>query len=453
MVMNMKPDARFPIRRFCGLVFAAAWSCRFLIAMLTDSVHNVVRKDMVREALSLVQTGVLGNLCLTPTGPSALQPPGYVLVLAAIFHFFGTGTAAEVTKVLLCITVSSIRCALVPFLAYRFGLSRLIVITSGVIGALWIGALGTELQGDWDAPITSVLLIILTYLHFLKPVAESGHWRAGALGILWGLAALFNPTVLEVLAGIALLEAIRAGRGRIPVFARRSAILCGCLLFTLFPWALRNKLSLGQYIWTRDTMPFSLYISYRDGAHWSDAVNTRPSLGHPDRPNHDDVDSPCPWVNPNESRKMGEMGELTYLKDLDEKAIRWIRTHPAESLRLFAQHAFYFWFPPGAEFYRWQISKWMVVYSAARGLLTLLAIGGWIMLFRVRRHAALLLGVILLMFPLAYYVVNWSSRYRAPMEWVLVLLAAVSISTVTEWIGRAVRNHNRQTATTLSSLA
>jgi len=46
-----------------------------------------------------------------------------------------------------------------------------------------------------------------------------------------------------------------------------------------------------------------------------------------------------------------------------------------------------------------------------------------------RHHAAGLLqrlAVILFWFPLVYYLVNWSSRYRMPIEWVLVLLASVA---------------------------
>ena len=416
--------------QFCAIIFATAWSYRFLIAVMTDRFHNVVRKDMVRAALSLVHTGVLGNLCLTPTGPSAIQPPGYVLVLAGIFHVFGTGAAGEAAKVILSITMSSLRCALVPFLVFQFGLGRTAVIGSGVAAALWIGALETELQGDWDAPVTAVLLMVLTWLHFAKPLGDSTPRRAAALGLLWGVATLFNPAVLTVMAGFLVVDALRTGRARIPEFVRRSAIASGCLALTLFPWALRNKVSLGEFIWTRDTMPFTLYLSYRDGAHWADAVNTRPSLGHPGRPNRDAVESPCPWVNPSESRRMAKMGEVAWLRDLDEKAKRWIRAHPAESVRLLAQHTLYFWFPPGAEFYRWRESKGMLIYSAARSLLSALAFWGCIVLLRRHREAGWYIAAILVTYPAAYYVANWSSRYRAPIEWVLVVAAAAAVAQV-----------------------
>ena len=38
--------------------------------------------------------------------------------------------------------------------------------------------------------------------------------------------------------------------------------------------------------------------------------------------------------------------------------------------------------------------------------------------------------MVLVTFPLVYYLVNWSSRYRMPIEWVLVLLAGVAVAGV-----------------------
>jgi hypothetical protein len=70
----------------------------------------------------------------------------------------------------------------------------------------------------------------------------------------------------------------------------------------------------------------------------------------------------------------------------------------------------------------------MSVYALARGLLTVFAFAGLWMLWRTHRSLAAFFGSILLFFPLIYYVVNWSSRYRAPIEWLLVLLASVPVA-------------------------
>jgi hypothetical protein len=61
-------------------------------------------------------------------------------------------------------------------------------------------------------------------------------------------------------------------------------------------------------------------------------------------------------------------------------------------------------------------------------MLTLLALAGWLRLRTLATPAAQWTAVVLLWFPIVYYVVNWSSRYRMPMEWVLVLLAGVAVA-------------------------
>jgi len=69
----------------------------------------------------------------------------------------------------------------------------------------------------------------------------------------------------------------------------------------------------------------------------------------------------------------------------------------------------------------------------------LMAASGLVRLWKKAPDAAKTLGVALLWFPLAYYLVSWSSRYRAPIEWILVLLAAVAIGGILDDIrqGRA----------------
>jgi hypothetical protein len=42
--------------------------------------------------------------------------------------------------------------------------------------------------------------------------------------------------------------------------------------------------------------------------------------------------------------------------------------------------------------------------------------------------AAWLTGLIWISFPLLYYVTFWSSRYRYPMDWTLVLCSAVLVA-------------------------
>ena len=416
------------ISRYCALVFALAWMLRLLAALLTDRVHELSRMDMERVALSLAHSGVLGNPFLTSTGPSALVPPGYVLGLAAIFHLFGTGPLGEAVKIIACTAASSLRCALTPWFAFRLGLPTSVIGVAGILSVFWIGAFDTELQGDWDAPYTTILVILLIHLHYSRPLTGvSTAWPA-FLGLLWGCVALINPTVLSILFACLILQVWRGGNATLGNLLRRTACMVACLLMVLFPWALRNRLALGSWVWMRSGFGLELELSYHDGSSWANARNIRPSLQHPDQPNHDSTISHHPGVNPTESRRVEQIGEIAYSQEKLRRALAWIQRNPSRSLLLVGQHVFYFWFPPGPIFYRFRPGRLMVFYSLARWLLTVFAFAGLWMLWRTHRLSATFLGSILLFFPLIYYVVNWSSRYRAPIEWLLVMLASVPIA-------------------------
>jgi hypothetical protein len=416
--------------RFCLFVFAAAWLLRLGAAIVTDRVHEFSRMDMERVALSLVNHGVLGNPFHEPTGPSAIVPPGYVLFLAAIFQLLGTGVMAEAVKIATCTAAAALRCALTPWLADHFNLGKPVVIASGILSIFWIGAVDTELQGDWDAPYTAVLLIVLICLHFRKPLLDSTPKRAALLGLFWGAAALINPAVLSILVTLVALEFWRGGRARFGPFARRVACVGACAVLVLAPWAIRNRLSLGSWIWLRDGLGLEMKLSYHDGSSWANIYNIRPSLEYPDRPNRDAEISHHPYISTAENRRVQQIGEVAYFAQMKQEAVDWIRAHPSQSLTLIAQHTFYYWFPPGPSFYGFRPGKGIILYSFARWALTLLAFAGLAICWKRHRDAALYFTAILLVFPLVYYLVNWSSRYRSPIEWLLVLLAAIPLAWV-----------------------
>ena len=69
------------------------------------------------------------------------------------------------------------------------------------------------------------------------------------------------------------------------------------------------------------------------------------------------------------------------------------------------------------------------------------SLAGWFRLRHLSKPAAESIAVILMSFPLIYYVVNWSSRYRMPIEWALVLLAGVALGGVYDtFMGRRREN-------------
>jgi hypothetical protein len=359
-----------------------------------------------------------------------MEPPAYVLILAAIFHIFGTGVAAEAVKVGACTAMSALRCALAPWLANRLELGKAVVITAAIFSVFWIGALDSEIQGDWDAPYTAVLVILLAGIQYRRPlIASSARWAA-SLGLLWGLAMLFSSSVATILVGLLVVEFWHSGRTNPARFAARVACVGACIFLVLLPWGIRNRITMGSWIFTRTGMGYALALSYHPGAHWSDFVNNEPSLVNPA------AKSPYPPNNPEELQRVTRMGEIAYENMKFREGLNFILQYPSESLKLFAQHVFYFWFPPGPKFYSWHPGRSIWVYAVAKWGLTVLAFAGLALLWKRNRAVAAYLGSMLVFYPLPYYLINWSSRYRLPIEWTLVLLAAVPVALAWERLRR-----------------
>ena len=99
-----------------------------------------------------------------------------------------------------------------------------------------------------------------------------------------------------------------------------------------------------------------------------------------------------------------------------EEATSWIRANPASFGGLTLRRFIAWWFPPGN-----------LPARATKWGLTLFAFAGLGILWRRHRLLAALFAVTWLTLPVVYYVIQWSSRFRYPMDWQLVICAAVAL--------------------------
>jgi hypothetical protein len=411
--------------RLILVTFAVSWAIRLALAWLTGSFHDFDRRDMERAALSLAHTGTMADV-LAPGVPSAWFTPGFVLTLGGIFRLFGDGALGEAVKVISCTAVSSLRCALTVWLAIRLGLSRAAILAIAALSIFWIGGLNTELQGDWDAPYTACALILLVWFTKANPFEQRTPQRALLMGAAWGLGAYWNPSLLAVLGGFMVRDFLIGGRNDLARFSRQSVCLVAGLFLVLLPWGIRNRITMGSWIFTRNGLGYNLSIAYRDGAHWSEPVNNHPEALMPRHPPGSEV-SPFPFFNLSLRPEALQLGETEWDRMHMRRGLRWIAAHPSRSAVLFAEHVFYFWFPPWPGFYRLFEARTWWPYTIARWILPLLALAGWFRLRQLAPPVAQITATIVLTFPLVYYVVSWSSRYRMPIEWVLVFLAGVAL--------------------------
>ncbi len=393
--------------RACILVFVVALVFRLGWVVATNQIHQFPRKEMVRIAMAFAARGELADPFAAPTGPTALASPIYPVFLGLIFRTFGTGVAAEVVKCGLTSAVSALRWALIPWLAVCLGLSPRTGLIGGLLGAFYIGALATDIKGDWAEAYVATALVGF----FLAAVRISETSRldlrgAAVLGFWSGLAVLLSPALASILGSFILVGAIRFLRESPRRYVQFVAVLGLVAALVISPWPIRNAIRLGSPIWAKDNFGIMLLNSNHPGAGWDVAGNEA------------FIEQTTPSWQPAVALKLKAAGEVAYDKSQAEEAKQWIRANPKTFAGLVALRAFHFWFPPGQN----------AVHTALEWGLTLLSVTGLYLLYFKHRAAALLIAGMWLLYPPVYYIMLWSSRYRYPINWTIIFTAAVAIS-------------------------
>jgi hypothetical protein len=171
------------------------------------------------------------------------------------------------------------------------------------------------------------------------------------------------------------------------------------------PWTWRNYRAFGGLFFIRSNFGLELRMGNHEGAGATLGLSPR---GGTER---------HPRTDPEEARKVQQLGELEYVRQAGREARAWIHSHPAAFLRLAGLRFAQFWLGP--------IDDLPVALGIS--VLTLLsAVGAWRTWpwLSVPQRAALLIP--LATFPLVYYVVGFEARYRQPMDGLQLLLAAAA---------------------------
>lgn len=391
--------------RFISFVFVAAFTVRLLLAFATGMVQDQQRHEQEKIAISLVQTGIDGNPYQTVTGPTAHSTPGYPVILAGLMKLFGTGYREEIAQSALTCLLAALRCALLTWFVSHAGLGRKATVVTGALSIFWLGGLESEVKGRWDAAATALLLLAMFILHYLKPLRAGSPQRAAAYGFGWGIAMLFNSAAMMAMAAIAIAEALSVtgiGLRNRRRLAANLTIAATCALVTMTPWMVRNYKDFGKPIFTRTNFGLEMWLSYHDGAAVSHVHNV-PGLH--------------PYYNAQESQLVAQLGEVEYNRQKLDLAIRWIGRHPLRTTELIILHAFQFWLP---------ISR-VPIFSTIEIGFTILFLFGLAALRMKHRPLFNYLAMLFIVFPAIYYIDQWSSRYRYPVEWGMLLSCSVAI--------------------------
>jgi len=370
----------------------------FLTKVPTQWVLPHSRFEVTAVAMALYERGEFADPYCLPTGATAHMPPFQPALMAAIYHLLGPTLAAGYVLWLLGIAFYGVMYAMLPWLGERLGIGARAGLVGGLVGALiprWPGY----------AEGLAAVAIGLMAAAFLRRWGPGRPTSGGSLllGLAIGLSFHVTPSLLPVALGLVAFELVRL---REPRRWRWAALTLLGMVLACGPWTWRNYQSLGGLFFIRSNFGLELRMGNHEGA---GATLDLSAKGGTER---------HPRTNEEEARKVQELGELEYMRQAGREATTWIRSHPAEFVRLTGLRVAQFWLGP--------IDDLPVALGIS--VLTLLsAVGAWRAWPRlsVPQRAALLLP--LATFPLVYYVVGFEARYRQPMDGLALLLAAAAI--------------------------
>jgi hypothetical protein len=340
----------------------------------------------------------------TPLAPTAQQPPAYPYLLAGIFRLAGAYTY---TSLWIAVGLNAVLSAFTAVLILQLG-RRLFGAPTGILAALlwscWLYEAAVSVR-LWESSLSALLLAVA--LLQLPKLAESARTSDYLLfGALAGIAALTNTTLLAVFLFFWMWLWIgKLRRGASP----RKLVLASiavCLLI-LLPWTIRNFAAFHRVIPVRDNFGLELWIGNHEGV-----TNRFPRE--------------FPLIDPTEYNREGE---IRFMEAKREIALQFIRHRPGEFLRLSASRFLKFWTAP-------EDSAWWIV--------SLSALAGMVLAVWCKRFAAVPYAIVLLTFPLIYYITHTFSSYRYPIEPEMLLLASyafvAAIAAVGKWL--SVRGHS-----------
>lgn len=365
--------------------------------------------EMGRVARSIVEGHGFGNPYWMQTGATAEIPPVYPYLLAGIFKIFGVNTTASALVILgLGCVFSALTC--VPI----FLIARNIFGERPARWAVWIWAFFPysvyfATNTMWNHGLVALLLAWEVWI-VMRLAAKNrlGTWLG--FGALAGFGALVDPTTLGILPfllGWACYELHKRGQ-RWLAPAAASALL---VVLVVTPWLVRNYEAFHKPVFIRDGFWLELYVgNVGNSLHW---WNT-------------DIH---PAGSAEERAEYSQLGELGYMALKRQQALAYIEGNPGTFVRRSVRRAVFMWtgfWSLNREYQQEEpYDKFNVFFCFP---LTILMLFSFRRLVREKPDKAALFGILLVVFPLPYYLSHPDLTYRTPIEPLVVMLAAYAIA-------------------------
>jgi hypothetical protein len=225
-------------------------------------------------------------------------------------------------------------------------------------------------------------------------------------GILWGMIALSNSTLLFFLpaCGIWILRGTRDSRAFTSALAKAASagiIFCVCLS----PWIIRNYRVFHALIPMRDNFGAELHQSVLEE-----------HLGFPWGPTIPIADHDPTYL------KYKSMGEYAYVKQEDTLAKEYIVHHKRRFFQFALKRVYFFWFGVPHPFEK---NPFIEIFREINyGILSITGLLGLVLACKNRIPASGLFLSLFILYPLTYYFITVQARFRHPLEPLIVIFTS-----------------------------
>ncbi len=363
--------------------------------------------EMGRIGRALAQGEGFSNPFLGITGPTAWEPPLYPFLIAGVFKVFGIYSRASALVLLSINSLLSALTCLPIFLIGKRCFNEKVAVWTAWTWALLPSVIFWCTRWVWETSLAALLLAVLFWLTLVMEDADDVKPWLG-FGLLWGVAALTNPSLLSFLPASGLWawwRRARQGRRSLSRVVLAAVMFVACVA----PWLVRNDRTFGQSIFIRSNFGAELRLGNGPGANglWMEYLH--------------------PTKNVVQMQRYREMGEMAYVAERKREAMAFIREDYGRFAGLCVKRFVFYW---GGLPHSPDASRLAPVANSLYLASSLLALWGLGRAIRKRRPGAWLFFWLVLCYPLVYYVVFPHPRYRHPIEPELGILMVYVISEV-----------------------
>lgn len=354
--------------------------------------------------------GFSSPLRMVETGPTAWFTPIYPYMVAAIFKIWG------IYSDLSHIIIGTLNCAFVALTIIPIHSIAKKTFGKGVAaGAAWTWvflptALIFPITWVWDTALAALFLALIFWATLsIREVRSLLAWAG--YGALWAIGVLINPSILSLFPFLLGWLAWESRKQSGP-WIKYSAIVVLVFTVGLVPWTIRNYRVFDKLIVLRSNFGLELWLGNNPGV----------------------PDTWSPWMHPNddpaEAEKYKRMGEIAFMAEKQHEAVEFMRTHPRETLDFMFRRFVNNWLAvTDSPADSWSSSPlYLKAFMTMNMLLSLFTLFGALFAYRARLPEALPYALVILIFPVVFYVTHTALRYRFPMDPIMMVLAANGVA-------------------------